>query len=287
MVGYVCFSEHVCIREPKTSNHLRRLSKKPSATVAGVHWRDVSRAGNCVHPVRDSGVPPVSSNSGDRYRQIPAGSDLIRRDDFFRVGELLEVKEAAIVRRASAYKSRSDSELVAMCLQGDALAWETLIRRYRRLMFSVPVKFGFSPADAADVFQNACLDFLEHLPDLKDDRKVGGWLLSATTNRCLDLTALRQKESGTEIEVEEPLDPLGSVEDIKLQAERHQSLRDAVEALPKPCKSLITMLYLDPTGPSYEDIASDLGIPIGSIGPNKARCLDRLRKMIRTRRMEL
>ena len=191
----------------------------------------------------------------------------------------MEIEEAAVVK-ISPYKNHSDSELVGMCLQGDRRAWEALLRRYRRLIYSIPIRFGFSGPDSNDVFQGVCLKFLEHLHELKDDRKVSNWLATTTTRHCLAIRTLQQKESGTEEEVEEPLDPAGTLEDIQLLAERHQQLRDAVQELPERCRTLIELLYLDRGQPTYEEINLKMGIPIASIGATSARCLDKLRKLL-------
>jgi RNA polymerase sigma factor (sigma-70 family) len=94
---------------------------------------------------------------------------------------------------------------------------------------------------------------------------------------------MKQRDSGTEEEVEEPLDPMGSVEDVKLLAERHQVLLEVVGQLPDRCRLLIEMLYLDIKTPSYEEVAERLSIPEPSVGPNRARCLDKLRIMLRQR----
>jgi RNA polymerase sigma factor (sigma-70 family) len=185
--------------------------------------------------------------------------------------------------KASPYKNYSDPELIAMCLRGEKRAWDALIRRYKRFIFAIPIKFGFPESDSSDVFQTICVKLLEHLHEIKDDRKISGWLATTTTRQCLAMWNMKQRDSGTEEEVEEPLDPMGSLEDVKLLAERHQLLREAVEQLPDRCRSLIEMLYLDITTPSYEEIAERLGIPEPSVGPNRARCLDKLRIMLRHR----
>jgi len=83
------------------------------------------------------------------------------------------------------YTGRSDAELVAMCLNGDAEAWETLLRRYRRFIYSIPVKFGLQPDDAADVFQMVCVKWIEHLHELREERKLKPWLLTTTTRQWL------------------------------------------------------------------------------------------------------
>lgn len=185
--------------------------------------------------------------------------------------------------KLSAYRACSDPELVAMCLEGDVRAWETLMRRYRRLIFSIPIKFGFLEHDSSDVFQTVCLKLLEHLHEVKDDRKISNWLATTTTRQCLAMLAMRQREAGREAELAEPLDPAGTLEDIQLTAERYQQLRDAVEELPSRCRSLIEMLYLDFQQYNYEEIGLKLGMPEASVGPVRARCLDRLRRILRTR----
>jgi DNA-directed RNA polymerase specialized sigma24 family protein len=77
----------------------------------------------------------------------------------------------------STQSKRTDPELVAMCLNGDASAWETLIKRYRRVIYGIPVKFGFEPADAKDVFQTVCLRLIEHLHELRINGSwEDGWL---------------------------------------------------------------------------------------------------------------
>ena len=93
------------------------------------------------------------------------------------------------------YKSFGDPELVAMCLGGDARAWETLIQRYRRLIYSIPVKFNFTSADASDVFQAVCLKLIEHLHELKDETKVSAWLITTTTRQCIHVRSQRIRES--------------------------------------------------------------------------------------------
>jgi RNA polymerase sigma factor (sigma-70 family) len=185
--------------------------------------------------------------------------------------------------KASPYRKYSDPDLIAMCLRGDKRAWDALIRRYKRFIFAIPIKFGFAESDSSDIFQTTCVKLLEHLHEIKDDRKISGWLATTTTRQCLAMWNMKQRDSGTEEEVEEPLDPMGSVEDVKLRAERHQLLLEVIEQLPDRCRLLVEMLYLDMKTPSYEEIAERLGIPEPSVGPNRARCLDKLRIMLRQR----
>jgi RNA polymerase sigma factor (sigma-70 family) len=185
---------------------------------------------------------------------------------------------------AAKYKSYSDPELVSMCLKGDGHAWEALIRRYRRLIYSVPVRFGFEDADAADVFQAVCLKLLEHLHEVKDDRRISAWLVTTTTRQCLHLRVLKTRETtGEDENVEDRQDPSINLEDLRLVTEEQQSIRDAVEELGGRCQSLIGLLYFDSTSPTYDEIGQQMGIPVSSIGPTRARCLDKLRTILRRR----
>ena len=183
----------------------------------------------------------------------------------------------------SKYKAFGDPELVSLCLTGDAQAWEALILRYRRLIYSIPVRFSFSSADASDVFQAVCLKLIEHLQDLKDETKVSAWLITTTTRQCIHVKSLKYRESSSEDEFEEPADPGENLEDVQILAQQQQSIRDAVEQLPERCRNLIEMLYFDARNPSYEEIGQALRMPVASIGPTRARCFDKLRAVLRRR----
>jgi len=184
---------------------------------------------------------------------------------------------------SSKYKSHTDPELVAMCLRGDAQAWEALIMRYRRLVYSVPVRFGFTSADAADVFQAVCLKLIEHLHELKDETKVSAWLITTTTRQCIHVKSLKHRETGADEEFEEPADPGENLEDLRIMTETQQTIREAVEQLSGRCRDLIEMLYFDQRSLSYEEISQKMGMPVASIGPTRARCLDKLRTQLRRR----
>ena len=179
------------------------------------------------------------------------------------------------------YKSLADSELVGLCLNGDARAWEALIIRYRRLIYSIPVKFNFTTADASDVFQAICLKLIEHLHELKDESKVSAWLITTTTRQCIHVRAQRMRESSTEEDFEEPADSGVNVEEIQIQTQEQHNIRDAVSKLPDRCRSLLQLLYFEASNPSYEDIGRMLNMPVASIGPTRARCLDKLRTVFR------
>lgn len=180
----------------------------------------------------------------------------------------------------------TDGELVAACLKNDSAAWEALIHRYQRLVYSIPIRKGFSAVDAADVFQSVCVLLLEKLPTLRKHEKIASWLITTTTRECWRVAAQWRREGPRE--TRDPDDdrdkfneipsagPLADEESALL--EQQQILRDAVDGLPERCRKLISMLFYDKDDPSYVDIARDLRIPVASVGPTRARCLDKLRK---------
>ena len=184
----------------------------------------------------------------------------------------------------SPYKRKSDAELVNMCLGGDARAWEALIKRYRRYIYAIPVKYGLKTPDAHDVFQNVCLALLERLHQLKDETKITPWLGTTTARLCLAANSERQREMATpDEEFEETLDPTQSLEEIRLLAEAQQDLRDCVRDLPPRCRDLLEMLYFDQIKPSYQQISDALGIAVGAISPSRNRCLEKLKRMLNQR----
>lgn len=168
-----------------------------------------------------------------------------------------------------------------MCLSGDAVAWEVLVMRYKRLIYSIPVRFNFAPPDASDIFQATCVAWIEHLPELEDETKVMSWLITTTTRQCIRLQAERIKEASLAQpiddaeELSQVLDPKQDVEVLRASLEARQAIREALEELSPSCRSLILLLYIE--GATYSEIAETVKITKGNIGPTRARCLEKLR----------
>jgi RNA polymerase sigma factor (sigma-70 family) len=174
-----------------------------------------------------------------------------------------------------------DTRLVRECIQGSEEAWSALIDKYKNLIFSIPIKYGFSPDDATDVFQGVCLDLLTELPRLREPKALPKWLMQVTAHKCFHRKRLQLRTESTD-EAEEPLEPSvpSRVEEILRQAEEEQSLRVALLALPPRCRQLIEMLFFEEPPRPYQQVAESLGIATGSIGFIRQRCLDRLRKQL-------
>lgn len=173
---------------------------------------------------------------------------------------------------------RDLSALVRDAAAGDAAAWDALVERFSGLVWSVARGYGLNRADAADVSQTAWLRLVEHLGDIRDPDAVGGWL--ATTVRHEALRTLRR--SGRAIPTDADEWDVGVADDLlaideRLTADEHKAaLWQAFARLPDRCRALLRVLMADPP-PSYAEAAAALGIPIGSLGPTRARCLERLR----------
>jgi RNA polymerase sigma factor (sigma-70 family) len=174
----------------------------------------------------------------------------------------------------------SDPLLVRACLAGDDAAWEELVDRYGRLVYSIPRRLGFSEADAEDVFQNVFVTLLRNLGQLRDQTRLSAWLITTTRRETWRLGRRGTRRAEDELDESLPADEPDSLDDV-LRWEREQGVRQAMRRLDDRCRELLTALFLEPATPSYEAIASRLGIPVGSIGPTRARCFKKLDAILR------
>jgi RNA polymerase sigma factor (sigma-70 family) len=174
-----------------------------------------------------------------------------------------------------------DARLVRECIEGSEEAWRALIFKYKNLIFSIPVKYGFSAEDSTDIFQAVCLELLSELPKLRKVKALPKWIMQVTAHKCFHRKLQQQR---TEV-----LDPAAKefeqstparAERILREAEEEQSLRQAMTELPPRCQQLVQMLFYDEPVRPYQEIAATLGIAVGSIGFIRQRCLERLRKRL-------
>jgi RNA polymerase sigma factor (sigma-70 family) len=170
-------------------------------------------------------------------------------------------------------------ELVAAAAAGDQQAWGRLVDQYSGLVSFVVASFRLSHAQQADVVAETWLRLVEHIATLRDPARVGSWL--ATTARREALAAARFNTRIQPVDaVDESPDPLApNPEEVVLRDERCEAVRTALAQLPERQRSILSMLSVDPS-PSYEEVAAALGLPVGSIGPTRARALRRLRTLL-------
>ncbi len=176
-------------------------------------------------------------------------------------------------------KFEDDVRLVQQCLRGEESAWSELISKYKNLIFSIPIKNGFSQEDAADVFQSVCLDLVNQLSTLREPRALAGWVIRVTHNKCFHHIRDKHRQGVQEDENFEPaLPPEEIPENQFYELQKEQLLRGALRALTARCRQLVQMLFFEIPPRPYEEIAKSLTLATGSIGFIRARCLDKLRK---------
>jgi len=177
---------------------------------------------------------------------------------------------------------RDDPLVIAMvnrAAAGDQGAWNQLIERYSPLVWSICLRYRLDRQDSDDVGQSVWLLLVERIGMLREPAALPGWLATTTQRECLRVLRTSRRHDHAEL----PDDQLPSdldaamVEEEILAAERDAAVRAAFAELPRSCRELLAMLVADQPH-SYEDISATLGMRVGSIGPMRARCLDRLRQ---------
>lgn len=173
------------------------------------------------------------------------------------------------------------AELVRGAAAGDLGAWERLVDQFARLIWSITGEFKLVESDAADVAQTTWLRLLEHIDRIEHPDRVGSWLAATARHECLRYLATHKKVVlGHDEEDLQGVAANGPEVDERLLAdERAEVVREALSSLPRRWQRLLEMLMADPPVP-YAEISDQLGLPVGSIGPTRGRCLARLRVLL-------
>jgi RNA polymerase sigma factor (sigma-70 family) len=170
------------------------------------------------------------------------------------------------------------ADLVGGARNGDRQAWDALVERYTPLIWSICRRYGIGGPAAEDVVQHVWLHLVESLNDLRDPAALPGWISTTTRRECCRIRRVQGLVADdTQVLENLPDGHAKTVEQELLMAERHATLREAFARLPLPFQRLLALLVADPPVP-YAEISARLGIPVGSIGPNRSRSLDRLRR---------
>jgi RNA polymerase sigma factor (sigma-70 family) len=181
---------------------------------------------------------------------------------------------AAAEAIAAGLSTGADAGLVRNCLDGDQDAWNRLVARYERLIYSVAIKICRDPEMATDVLQQVFLELYLRLHDVKNTASLAAWVATVTRRKTCDyLRAAKPTEPILD-------DDLFLAKDMFAQVEREHTLEKLLATLPARNRRLMEMLYTAPDDYSYEQIAQQLGIPVASIGPTRTRCLKKLRKLL-------
>ena len=178
----------------------------------------------------------------------------------------------------------SDARLVAECLGGNEQAWAFLIEKYKRLIYSIPVKYQASPDDAADIFQAVCLELFSELPRLRKAESLRFWLITVATHKCLHWKR-KQEPAGAGEPDELGAEPAaaGTALDQFADLEREQNLREAVMQLSPRCREMVRLLFYENPPLPYAEVAQRMGLATGSIGFIRGRCLKKLQQLLEKR----
>ena len=179
--------------------------------------------------------------------------------------------------------SRDWDRLLNRCRQSDAEAWNRLVDSTQSLVYSIPRRYGLGADDAADVFQATYQALFKNLDRMQSGRALPKWLAVTAARESLRIKRIQSRTVGAE-DLGLSLDEIVAQEETTAEgdavaAESADDVRRAVASLQERCRELLTALYLAEETP-YAEIAERLGMPIGAIGPTRARCLDKLRKIL-------
>jgi RNA polymerase sigma factor (sigma-70 family) len=177
--------------------------------------------------------------------------------------------------------ANDDEALVRECLNGNKAAWSALIEKYKGLIFSIPMRRGFSREDANEIFQTVCLTLLKEIPTLREPKALPAWLIRSTSHQCL---AWRRKQRRF---ADDPVDENHHAEDpeqlpekVLQELEREQIVRQAIREQSPDCRQLIELLFFHTPPIPYAEAARRLGMATGSVGATRGRCLDKLRQAL-------
>ena len=172
----------------------------------------------------------------------------------------------------------NDSDLVTSCLNGNEAAWKELVTRYARLVYSIPLRMGLSKDDADDVFQIVFGIVYRELHNLRNKTLLAAWMIRITHRESIRLNKRQSFSSAISDELTSSAD--GLAPETLETWERQHLVRQAISQLDGQGQKLLTALFLEPSAPSYKQIAQSLGIPEGSIGPLRARYFKKLESIL-------
>jgi RNA polymerase sigma factor (sigma-70 family) len=177
--------------------------------------------------------------------------------------------------------NRSDRDLIVACRRGDSRAWRSLLDKYERLVFSIPLNYGLSREDAADITQLTFTVLIQSLDTLREDSRLGPWLATVARRHTWRLLE-RGRREGTvrEKDLTESATLLGEGDESIERWELVEWLNEGLSLISESCQRLLQALYFDPQQPSYAEVAKRLNMPVGSIGPTRARCLQNLKRAL-------
>jgi RNA polymerase sigma factor (sigma-70 family) len=178
---------------------------------------------------------------------------------------------------------RNDEQLLAACRRGDEGAWEALVLRYQRLIYTIPRRAGLDEDAAAEIFQDVFTTLLESIEAIEQPSRLQAWLVTTAkrktwraVGRAKALRPFASEEGGEEDEMYDLADEGLLPDEALTRLEEQHLVRAALSELGGRCRTLLQLLFYAAEPPPYSEIAAALGTSEGSIGPTRARCLKKL-----------
>lgn len=172
-----------------------------------------------------------------------------------------------------------DTYLIKACLAGDEFAWEELLAKYGRLIYTIPLRFDLPRHMADEIYQETCLILLKKMHTIQDRTCLQSWLVTVTKRLCLQYLQSPVSPASLDDLLQSAIAD-DNCEEQMLIAVEHEIVREAMAALEPQCNQLLRELFFEDSPRSYADIAQKFKMPLGSVGPTRARCLAKLKEEI-------
>jgi RNA polymerase sigma factor (sigma-70 family) len=188
---------------------------------------------------------------------------------------------------------RTDEELVMACRRGDESAWEEITYKYQNLLYSIPRRAGLGRDLAGDVLQEVFTTLFLKLDHLEKPEFLKSWLVTTTRHKTIHLIERETRGRPRSISDDENdpafeiIDKAPLADEVLIKLEREAQIEKAFDEMEGRCRRLLTMLYVDSEKRPYTQIAEELQMPVGSIGPTRARCMEKLLKLIPERQKDV
>ena len=181
----------------------------------------------------------------------------------------------------------TDKHLLLACRRGDETAWEALITRYQRLIYAIPRRAGLNEDQSAEVFQEVFTTLFQRMNDIEEPERLHAWLVTTARRKTFRVLHKDRVWHRVGVASDDSADELAAIPDdaaladeILVQLEEQDRIRTALAGLDDRCRKLLTMLFYENEPPSYGEIAKMWGTSEGSIGPTRARCLQKMLRLL-------
>ncbi len=176
------------------------------------------------------------------------------------------------------WKQQPDLAVIQGCLDGDQAAWSELITRNGRLVFSIPRRYGLDTQASEDIFQDVFANLVKQLASIRNPTALPKWLITTTHRACRRW--IKRSRSSAATAYPDPIDATDPAPEKVIKWERQHLVHQGLQRLGGSCEQLLSVLYLSPAEASYAEIGRQLNMPVGSIGPTRARCLKKLMEVL-------